>query len=120
MNDEETVALVAGGHTFGKSHGAGNPSHVGPESEAAPIEEQGLGWRSSFGTGKGGDTISNGIEGAWTPTPIKWDSRYFDTLFGYEGELIKSPAGAQQWQPKGGAGSDAVPAPMILISGTRL
>ena len=109
MNDEETVALVAGGHTFGKSHGAGDPAHVGPEPEAAPIEEQGLGWKSSFGTGKGGDTISNGIEGAWTPTPIKWDGNYFDVLFGYEWELIKSPAGAQQWRPKDGAGADTVP-----------
>ncbi len=109
MNDEETVALVAGGHTFGKSHGAGHPSHVGPEPEAAPIEEQGLGWKSSFGSGKGGDTISNGIEGAWTPTPIKWDNSYFDVLFGYEWELTASPAGAKQWRPKDGAGADTVP-----------
>jgi catalase-peroxidase len=109
MNDEETVALIAGGHTFGKSHGAGDPALVGPEPEAAGIEEQGLGWKSSFGTGKGGDTISNGIEGAWTPSPTKWNSSYFDVLFGYEWELTKSPAGAQQWKPKGGAGSDTVP-----------
>jgi catalase-peroxidase len=100
MNDEETVALVAGGHTFGKSHGAGSPAHVGPEPEAAPIEEQGLGWKSSFGSGKGGDTISNGIEGAWKPNPIKWDMGYLNTLFKYEWELVKSPAGAQQWLAK--------------------
>jgi catalase-peroxidase len=100
MNDEETVALVAGGHTFGKSHGAGDPAHVGPEPEAASVEEQGLGWKSSFGTGKGGDTISNGIEGAWKPNPIKWDMGYLNTLFKYEWELVKSPAGAQQWLAK--------------------
>ncbi len=109
MNDEETVALVAGGHTFGKSHGAGDPAHVGPEPEAAGIEEQGLGWKSSFGSGKGGDTISNGIEGAWTYNPIEWNSDYFDILFGYEWELTESPAGAKQWRPKGGAASDKVP-----------
>jgi catalase-peroxidase len=109
MTDEETVALIAGGHTFGKSHGASKASHVGPEPEAAPVEEQGLGWKSSFGTGKGGDTISNGIEGAWTPTPIVWNNDYFDVLFGYEWELIQSPAGAKQWRPKNGAGSDTVP-----------
>ncbi|MCY3671235.1 MAG: catalase-peroxidase, partial [Alphaproteobacteria bacterium] len=84
MNDEETVALVAGGHTFGKAHGAGDPAHVGPEPEGAPIEEQGLGWKSGFHTGKGGDAITSGIEGAWTPTPVQWDNSYFDTLFGYE------------------------------------
>jgi catalase-peroxidase len=100
MNDEETVALVAGGHTFGKSHGAGDPAHVGPEPEAAPIEEQGLGWKSSFRSGKGGDTISNGIEGAWKPHPIKWDMGYLKVLFKYEWELVKSPAGAQQWLAK--------------------
>jgi catalase-peroxidase len=100
MNDEETVALVAGGHTFGKSHGAGDPSFVGPEPEAAPIEEQGLGWKSSYGSGKGGDTISNGIEGAWKPNPIKWDMGYLKVLFKYEWELVKSPAGAQQWLAK--------------------
>jgi len=100
MNDEETVALVAGGHTFGKCHGAGDASHVGPEPEAAPIEEQGLGWKSSFGSGKGGDTISSGIEGAWKPNPTKWDSGYLRVLFKYEWELAKSPAGAHQWLAK--------------------
>lgn len=109
MNDEETVALVAGGHTFGKTHGAGDPSHLGPAPEGASIEEQGLGWISSFRSGKGGDTITSGLEGAWTPTPITWDNSYFDTLFGYEWELVKSPAGAQQWAPKDGAAGDAVP-----------
>lgn len=109
MNDEETVALIAGGHTFGKAHGAGDPSHVGCEPEGASIEEQGLGWKNSFGSGKGSDTITSGIEGAWTPTPITWDNSYFDTLFAYEWELTKSPAGAQQWIPKGGQASDAVP-----------
>ncbi len=109
MNDEETVALIAGGHTFGKTHGAGNPNYVGPEPEGATIEEQGLGWKNSFGTGKGVDTITSGLEGAWTPTPIQWDNSYWDTLFGYDWELVKSPAGAQQWAPKDGAASDAVP-----------
>lgn len=109
MDDEETVALTAGGHTFGKAHGAGDPAHVGPEPEGAPIEQQGLGWKNSLGTGKGEDAITSGIEGAWTPTPTTWDNSYFDTLFGYEWELTKSPAGANQWVPKGGAGSDAVP-----------
>ena len=109
MNDEETVALIAGGHTFGKTHGAGNPDHVGPEPEGATIEEQGLGWKNSFGTGKGVHTITSGLEGAWTPTPIQWDNSYWDTLFGYEWELVKSPAGAQQWAPKDGAASDTVP-----------
>ena len=94
MNDEETVALVAGGHTFGKCHGAGDAKHVGPEPEGAPLDEQGLGWKSSFGSGMGDDTISSGIEGAWTPNPIKWDNGYFDMLFGYEWEKVKSPAGA--------------------------
>jgi len=97
MNDEETVALVAGGHTFGKCHGAGDPKHVGPEPEAAPIEEQGFGWKSSFGSGKGGDTISSGIEGAWKPNPTRWDMGYLKVLFKYEWELVKSPAGAHQW-----------------------
>ena len=109
MNDEETVALIAGGHTFGKTHGAGDAALLGAEPEAASIEEQGLGWKSSFGSGKGGDTITSGLEGAWTPTPIQWDNSYFDTLFGYDWELVKSPAGAQQWAPKGGAAADAVP-----------
>ncbi len=109
MNDEETVALIAGGHTFGKTHGAGPASHVGPEPEAAPIEEQGLGWKSSFGTGKGADTITSGLEVTWTTTPTKWSSNFFWNLFGYEWELTKSPAGAHQWQPKGGAGAGTVP-----------
>ena len=109
MNDEETVALIAGGHTFGKTHGAGNPDHVGPEPEGATIEEQGLGWKNSFGKGKGVHTMTSGLEGAWTPTPIEWDNSYWDTLFGYEWELVKSPAGAQQWAPKDGAASDSVP-----------
>ena len=100
MNDEETVALVAGGHTFGKAHGAGDPKLVGPEPEAASIEEQGLGWINRFGTGKGEHTTSSGIEGAWKPKPTKWDNGYFDMLFGYDWELVKSPAGAQQWQAK--------------------
>ena len=108
MNDEETVALVAGGHTFGKCHGAGPASHVGPEPEAAPIEEQGLGWKSSFGSGKGGDTIGSGIEGAWKPNPTKWDMGYLNTLFKYEWELVKSPAGAHQWLAKDVAEEDMV------------
>jgi catalase-peroxidase len=108
MNDEETVALVAGGHTFGKCHGAGPATHVGPEPEAAGIEEQGLGWKSSFKSGKGGDTISNGIEGAWKPNPTKWDMGYLNVLFKYEWELVKSPAGAQQWLAKDVAEEDMV------------
>ncbi len=100
MNDEETVALVAGGHTFGKCHGAGPVTHVGPEPEAAPVEQQGLGWKSSFGSGKGGDTISSGIEGAWKPNPTRWDTGYLKVLFKYEWELVKSPAGAYQWMAK--------------------
>jgi catalase-peroxidase len=110
MNDEETVALTAGGHTFGKCHGAGDAALVGPEPEAAGIEEQGLGWKSSFGSGKGGDTITSGLEGAWTSNPIKWDMGYFDLLFGYEWELVKSPAGASQWTPKDVAEKDMAPA----------
>jgi catalase-peroxidase len=109
MNDEETVALIAGGHTFGKTHGAGPESHVGPEPEAAGIEEQGLGWKSSFGTGKGADTITSGLEVTWTTTPTKWSSNFFWNLFGYEWELTKSPAGAHQWKPKGGAGAGTIP-----------
>ncbi len=109
MNDEETVALIAGGHTFGKTHGAGPASHVGPAPEAAGLEEQGLGWRSSFGTGKGGDTITSGLEVTWTTTPTKWSNNYFENLFGYEWELTKSPAGAHQWTPKNGAGAGTVP-----------
>ncbi len=109
MNDEETVALIAGGHAFGKTHGAGPASHVGPEPEAASIEEQGLGWKSSFGTGKGGDTISSGLEVTWTSTPTRWSNNFFRILFGYEWELTKSPAGAYQWQPKGGAGTGTIP-----------
>ncbi len=108
MNDEETVALVAGGHTFGKCHGAGPASHVGPEPEAAPVDEMGLGWKSSFRTGKGGDTITSGIEGAWKPRPTKWDTGYLNTLFKYEWELVKSPAGAHQWLAKDVAEQDMV------------
>jgi catalase-peroxidase len=110
MNDEETVALVAGGHTFGKCHGAGDAAHVGAEPEAAGIEEQGLGWSSSHGSGKGDDTITSGLEGAWTPNPIQWDMGYFDMLFGYEWELTKSPAGAWQWTPKDVDEKDLAPA----------
>ncbi|MEO0555579.1 MAG: catalase/peroxidase HPI [Bacteroidota bacterium] len=110
MNDEETVALVAGGHTFGKAHGAGDPGqYVGREPEGATMEEQGFGWRNTFGTGHSEYTITSGIEGAWTPTPIQWDNSYFDTLFGYEWELTKSPAGAHQWTPKDDAAKDTVP-----------
>jgi catalase-peroxidase len=110
MNDEETVALIAGGHTFGKTHGAADPGkYVGPEPEGATIEEQGTGWKNTFGTGKGGDTITSGLEGTWTTTPTKWSNNYFENLFGYEWELTKSPAGAQQWRPKGNAGAGSVP-----------
>ncbi|MFJ9446011.1 catalase/peroxidase HPI [Kitasatospora sp. NPDC101235] len=109
MNDEETVALIAGGHTFGKTHGAGPADNVGPAPEDAPIEQQGLGWRSAFGTGVGGDAITSGLEGTWTPTPITWDNSFFETLFGYEWELTKSPAGAWQYKPKDGAGEGTVP-----------
>ena len=112
MNDEETVALVAGGHTFGKTHGAAVPDgHIGPDPEAAPLQEMGLGWANSFGTGSGDDTITSGLEGAWTPTPIAWDNTYFETLFTYEWELVKSPAGAWQWQPTDPAAATTVPDP---------
>ena len=109
MNDEETVALIAGGHTFGKTHGAGPATHVGPEPEAAPLEAQGLGWTSSYGSGKGGDTITSGLEVTWTTTPTKWSNNFFWNLFGYEWELTKSPAGAHQWTPKHGMGAGTVP-----------
>jgi catalase-peroxidase len=129
MNDEETVALIAGGHTFGKCHGNGDPSLVGPEPEGCPVHGMGLGWQNANGTGKGKDTITSGLEGAWTPEPTKWDNGYFETLFGYEWELTKSPAGANQWKPKGGAGADTVPdahdpslrhAPMMLTTDLAL
>ncbi len=130
MNDEETVALIAGGHTFGKSHGAADATeYVGREPEGASIEEQGLGWGNTFGSGKGVDTITSGLEGAWTPTPIQWDNSYFDTLFGYDWELTKSPAGAQQWRPTDRAADDTVPdahdparrhAPMMLTTDLAL
>jgi catalase-peroxidase len=109
MNDEETVALIAGGHTFGKTHGAGPADAVGPDPEAAPIEQQGLGWKSTYGTGKGADAITSGIEVTWTYHPTRWDNEFFHILFAYEWELTKSPAGANQWRPKGGAGADMVP-----------
>jgi len=110
MNDEETVALIAGGHTFGKTHGAANPDdHVGKEPAAAGIAEQSLGWKNTFGTGHGGDTITSGLEGTWTTTPTKWSNNFFENLFGYEWELTKSPAGAHQWQPKNGGGAGTVP-----------
>ncbi|MCX5789686.1 MAG: catalase/peroxidase HPI [Elusimicrobia bacterium] len=109
MDDEETVALIAGGHTFGKTHGAGDAKHVGPEPEAAGIEQQGLGWKSTFRTGKGGDTITSGLEVTWTTTPTKWSNDFFKNLFEYEWELTKSPAGAHQWKPKGNAGAGTVP-----------
>ena len=119
MDDEETVALIAGGHTFGKTHGAADPErYVGPEPEAAPLQEQGLGWRNSSGSGSGEDTITSGIEVVWTPTPTQWDNSFFETLFGYEWELSKSPAGAHQWQPKDGAGAGTVPGP-VDASATR-
>jgi catalase-peroxidase len=129
MDDEETVALIAGGHTFGKAHGAGPANHVGTEPEGADIEHQGLGWASSFESGMAGHTITSGLEGAWTPTPIQWDNSFFDTLYGHEWELTKSPAGAHQWKPKGGVSSDAVPdahegkkrhAPMMLTTDLAL
>jgi len=129
MNDEETVALIAGGHTFGKAHGAGDAGQVGDDPEAAGLAEQGFGWSNSQGTGNGSDTISSGLEGAWTKNPIKWDNGFFDNLFDYEWELIKSPAGAWQWSPKGSAGSNSVPdahdatkrhAPMMFTSDIAL
>jgi catalase-peroxidase len=109
MNDEETVALIAGGHTFGKTHGAAPEDHLGPAPEAAPIEQQGLGWKNSYGTGKGDDAITSGLEVIWTPTPVTWDNSFLETLYGYEWELTRSPAGAYQWQPKDGAGGGTVP-----------
>ena len=109
MDDEETVALIAGGHTFGKCHGAGDPAHVGPEPEGAPVEQQGLGWANTLGDGKGVNTITSGLEGAWTTNPTRWDNNYFDNLFGYDWALTKSPAGAWQWTPKDGAGAGTVP-----------
>ena len=109
MNDEETVALIAGGHTFGKTHGAGPADNVGPDPEAAPLEQQGLGWKSTYGTGKGGDTITSGLEVTWTSTPVTWDNSFLQTLYGYEWELTESPAGAHQWKPKDGAGAGTVP-----------
>jgi catalase-peroxidase len=111
MNDEETFALIAGGHTFGKTHGAASAEYVGPEPEGAPLEQQGLGWKNTYGTGKGADTITSGLEVTWTPTPTKWDNTFLETLFGYEWELVKSPAGAWQWQAKDGAGEGTVPPP---------
>jgi catalase-peroxidase len=129
MNDEETVALIAGGHSFGKTHGAGDASLVGPEPEAAPLEQQGLGWQSTFGTGKGDDAITSGLEVTWSTTPTKWSNDFFSNLFGYEWELTKSPAGAHQWQPKNGAGANLVPnahdpskhhAPMMLTTDLAL
>jgi catalase-peroxidase len=110
MNDEETVALIAGGHTFGKTHGAADPNkYVGPEPAGAPIEQQGIGWKNTFGSGNGEDTITSGLEGAWTTTPTKWSNNYFENLFKFEWELSKSPAGAHQWKPRGGAGAGSVP-----------
>ena len=130
MNDEETVALIAGGHTFGKVHGAADPSkYVGPEPEGASIEEQGLGWKNSFCPSRRRHTITSGLEGAWTTNPIKWDNNYLDNLFDYDWELTKSPAGAWQWTPKNGAGAGSVPdahdpskrhAPMMLTSDMAL
>src|SRR4029079_5092408 len=109
MNDEETVALIAGGHTFGKTHGAAPASHVGPDCEAGDITAQGLGWHNTFGTGHAGDAITSGLEVTWSKTPTKWSNSFFEHLFGYDWELTKSPAGAQQWQPKNGAGAGTIP-----------
>jgi catalase-peroxidase len=111
MNDAETVALIAGGHTFGKTHGAAPESYIGPEPEAAPLQEMGLGWANSYGTGKGDDAWTSGLEGAWTPSPIRWDNSYFETLFGYEWQKVKSPGGAWQWIPTDEAAGDTVPDP---------
>jgi catalase-peroxidase len=111
MDDEETVALIAGGHTFGKTHGAGDPDLVGPEPEGCPVEHQGIGWKSSYGTGKGRDAITSGLEVTWTQTPTRWSNKFFENLFGFEWELTKSPAGAHQWQPRDGAGANTVPDP---------
>jgi catalase-peroxidase len=111
MNDEETVALIAGGHSFGKTHGAGNPDLVGPEPEGCPVEHQGIGWKSEYGSGKGRDAITSGIEVTWTQTPTRWSNKFFENLFGFEWELTKSPAGAHQWQPKDGGGANTVPDP---------
>ena len=130
MNDEETVALIAGGHTFGKAHGAADPAkYVGPEPEGAPIEQQGLGWKSTFASGKGVHTISSGLEGAWTTSPAKWDNNFLDNLFRFEWELTKSPAGAFQWTPKDASAAGTVPdahdpakrhAPMMLTTDLAL
>ncbi|MER5297798.1 peroxidase family protein, partial [Streptomyces pharetrae] len=129
MNDEETVALIVGGHTFGKCHGAVDPSYIGPEPEAAPIEQQGLGWRNTYGSGKGPDALTSGLEGAWTTAPTRWDNGYLDNLFGYEWELTRSPAGAHQWTPTDPAARDTVPdahdpakrhAPMMLTTDIAL
>jgi catalase-peroxidase len=129
MNDEETVALIAGGHTFGKCHGAGDPDLVGVEPEGCPVEHQGIGWNSAFGTGKGSDAITSGLEGAWTNDPVKWDNGYFDNLFNYDYELTRSPAGAQQWTPKDPSAQGTVPdahdpskrhAPMMLTTDLAL
>ena len=130
MNDEETVALIAGGHTFGKTHGAADADqYVGPEPEGAALEEQGLGWKNSFGSGRAGDTITSGLEGAWTTAPAKWDNNFFDNLFNYEWELVKSPAGAWQWTPKDASAQGTVPdahdsskkhAPMMLTTDLSL
>jgi catalase-peroxidase len=111
MNDEETFALIAGGHTFGKTHGAASAEYVGPEPEATPLEDQGLGWKNTYGTGRGADAITSGLEVTWTPTPVRWDNTFLETLFGHEWELVKSPAGAWQWQAKDGAGAGTVPPP---------
>ena len=130
MNDEETVALIAGGHTFGKTHGAADADeYVGPEPEGAPVEQQGLGWKNSYGSGMGGDTITSGLEGAWTATPITWDNNFFENLFNYEWELMKGPGGAWQWTPKDESAQDTVPdahdpskkhAPMMLTTDLSL